>query len=959
MEHGFPVVDGSGFHPLGKGSGVATELIRGSNTIARQHYPMGGARAPFPLMWVVVLTLFLLPPALVQARSGILEGAVRSEETGEPLAGVQVGLAHLRIGAVTDVEGTYRIERIPPGTHRVELRLIGFRAETRDVEIMEGRTTRLDVSLVESVVGLDELVIVGSRARPRSVTRSMVPIDVIAGDDFVSQGDTDLGDQLRTVVPSFNVNPQAVGDAARIVRPASLRGLAPDHTLILLNGKRRHRASVITWLGNGVADGAQGADLSVIPSIAVRQFEVLRDGASAQYGSDAIAGVLNVMLKDDRSGGSVEVRGGGFGEGDGGTWTVSGHVGLPLGRSGFANLSAGYGNSARTNRSIQRADAARLIALGNPHVANPAQVSGSPHIEDDLKVLGHVGYLFDPTPVQVYGHAHYAREKVTGGFFYRNPNTRDGVFTADGGETLLVGDVLDAVDGIPDGSAGCPVVSIVEDVPDPTALAQVLDDPNCFTFQELFPGGFTPQFGGRATDGSMVVGLRGLHERFSWDVGAGIGSNEVDFFIYDTVNASLGPDTPVSFDPGLYGQREIDVHLDLAWAASDRVHLAGGAEWRQERFTIGLGEEVSWRFGPYAVQGFSAGSNGFPGFSPIAAGRWSRNDLALYGDVELRGNEERWALGGALRFGQFETFGSTLNGKLSARYAVHGRVALRGSVSTGFRAPTPGQQNAFNVTTVYDGRIRALVNRGTIPSTSRVAEVKGGRPLDPERSINASFGVIMDVGPFRFTADGYRIGLFDRIALTQSFTLTSEEADRLVSEGITSAGNLREFQFFTNDFGTLTRGIDLVATWALSSRPGQPVFSLAFNHTDTRVRHFNPGILDTIRIRQLEEALPRTRWILEAHQGLGPLRLLGRMSYFGGWFDALEDVAYTGETLVDLEVAWSVGQFVTVVLGGQNVFNNFPDENPHATRSGNRYSRFSPFGYNGGFYYARIGYRWE
>lgn len=335
-----------------------------------------------------------------------------------------------------------------------------------------------------------EIVVTGSRSQPRSVTESMVPIDVVSTQDFQDLGETDLSYQLRTLVPSFNVNSQPVNDAAIVVRPANLRNLAPDHTLLLVNGKRRHRAAVIQWTGNGVADGSQGPDVSPIPSIALRQVEVLRDGASAQYGSDAIAGVLNFLLKDDRQGGSIEVRGGGYQEGDGETFSAAGNFGLPLGEHGFANFSLEYGESNPTSRSVQRDDAALLIATGNTHVRDPAQIWGSPEVDDDFKFFGNFGRLL-PSGQQLYAHANYATKTATGGFNYRNPNSRSAVFSNDGGRTLLIGDMLDARDGVLDGSAHCPVVTVSNGVPDPEALARVLADPDCFTFQEMFPGGFT------------------------------------------------------------------------------------------------------------------------------------------------------------------------------------------------------------------------------------------------------------------------------------------------------------------------------------------------------------------------------------------------------------------------------------------------------------------------------------
>ena len=289
----------------------------------------------------VAAFLFLLP--LSAAAQGTLEGTVRHAGTGGALPGAQVGLAALSLGGTTGPDGRYEIADIPAGIHTVHIQLIGYATETREVTIADARSTHLDVELHETAVALEGLVAVGSRARPRTVTQSTVPIDAISSQDYIDQGDTDVNDLLRTVIPSFNVNPQATGDAAKIVRPASLRGLAPDHTLVLVNGKRRHRAAVITWIGGGFADGAQGPDLSSIPAIALRQVEVLRDGAAAQYGSDAIAGVVNLTLRDEPSGGRVEVRSGTFWEGDGEAYTVAGNIGLPLGEAGFVNLSAEFG----------------------------------------------------------------------------------------------------------------------------------------------------------------------------------------------------------------------------------------------------------------------------------------------------------------------------------------------------------------------------------------------------------------------------------------------------------------------------------------------------------------------------------------------------------------------------------------------------------------------------------------
>ena len=901
--------------------------------------------------------LFSLTPGSAAAQAG-LEGTVRQAATGAPLAGVQVSLPALSLGGITDPGGNYTVSDIPAGTHTVEFARIGFGTEVREVTLADGQTLRLDLELREAAVAIEGLVAVGSRARPRTVTQSAVPIDAIASQDFIEQGDTDLNDLLRTVIPSFNVNPQAVGDAARIIRPASLRGLAPDHTLVLVNGKRRHRAAVITWIGGGFADGAQGPDISSIPAIAVRQAEVLRDGASAQYGSDAIAGVMNFTLKDSPSGGSLEFRTGTFMEGDGESYTLAGNIGLPLGENGFANLSAEFGASNPTSRSVQRDDAAALIAAGNTHVRDPAQIWGAHTVDNDFKLWGNFGH-FVRDGLQLYGHANYSTETVTGGFFFRNPNTRAGVYSLDGGKTLLVGDLLDARDGVLDGSAGCPVVNITNWVPDPVALGRVFEDPNCFTFQELFPGGFTPQFGGDALDASVVAGAKGqTRGGLLWDASVGLGRNAIDFFIDNTVNASLGPDSPSSFDPGIYRQSEVNLNVDLNYAVNDVVNVAGGAEFRDEHFKIGIGEDASWVIGPLAAQGFSSGSNGFPGFSDIAAGDWHRVNFAVYGDLELRSRDDRWTLGAALRTERFADFGTTANGKAVARLALGETLAVRGSLSTGFRAPTPGQQNAFNVTTGFDRTLRELVNNGTIPSTSRVAELAGGKPLDAEKSVNASFGFVVDAGSFTASADYFRIALSDRIALSQVFSLDPADADRLIAEGITSARNLANFRFFTNEFDTRTQGVDVVAS-LVPGGAGDTEFSLAFNHTNTRVTRYNPQVLDDVRIRQLEDALPGTRWMASARRTLSGVSALARLSYYAGWFDARDDRAYPGEYLVDLEASYRVTATSSVTIGAQNALNRYPQENPDAAAvAGNRYSSATPFGASGGFVYVKAGYRW-
>ena len=852
-----------------------------------------------------------------------------------------------------DSSGVASICVLGDGPHSLLITAPGFNPSELTVEGPSGNVT----VMLEIETFTQDLVVVGSRAEARTVTESIVPVDLLPASEFAEQGDPDVLNQLRNVVPSFNVNVQPISGGAMIVRPANLRNLAPDHVLVLVNGKRRHRAALIAWHGNGVSDGSQGPDISPIPSIALRQVEVLRDGASAQYGSDAIAGVMNFTLKDSPRGGAFEVRTGQFYEGDGNRLVFAGNVGLPLGEDGFANLSFEYGSSQPTSRSVQRDDAAALIAAGNQQVRTPVvQVWGSPELKDDVKFFSNLGKLVGKS-TQVYGHASYASRKATGGFFFRNPNTRAGVYSIDRGRSLLVGDVLDARDSVADGSADCPEVPIVDHVPDQAALSRVFEDPNCFTFQELLPGGFTPQFGGYYTDSSLVGGVRGqLASGMTWDASVGLGSSEVDFFIFDTVNASLGPESPTAFRPGTYRQEEFNLNFDVAYAASDMVHLAAGGEFRNEKFSITQGDQPSWELGPYLRQGFSAGSNGFAGFSPLAAGSWDRPNGAVYGDIEISDALGSYTLDGAIRAERFAGFGGTVNGKIAGRVELGRALALRTSWSTGFRAPTPGQQNAYNLSSQWDPDLMDLVNVGTIPSTTAVAALRGGEALEPETSINFTGGAVVQAGVLSVTTDYFRIAISDRLALASDFVLTAAEVRNLLAEGVTSARNLNEFRFFTNNFDTLTQGIDIAAT--LVPTPETEVTFL-FNRTDTEVVQFNPEVVSALRIRQLQESLPRTRWNAALNREFGRFSVLARVSYYGGWFDDDDNQNYTGKHLADFEFSFLLRPDLKLSAGAQNAFNTYTDRSRLGSAGpGNLYSQFSPFGFDGGYYYLRLNYSW-
>jgi iron complex outermembrane receptor protein len=813
----------------------------------------------------------------------------------------------------------------------------------------------------------EQIAVVGSRAAPRSVADSAVPIDIISDEEFKQQGATDMVSMMQTVVPSFNVNDQPINDASTLVRPANLRGMASDHTLVLVNGKRRHRSAVITFLGGGLSDGAQGPDISVIPAAALKQVEVLRDGAAAQYGSDAIAGVINFVLNDASEGGSFEARYGSFYEGDGDMIQMSGNVGLPLSDKGFINLSAEYRTADDTSRSVQRADAAALIASGNTFVADPAQIWGSPEIKHDIKLFANAGIELSATS-EAYMFGNYAEREVEGGFYFRNPHNRGGVNDGgtndDGEQLLLVGDLTG------DMSGNCPTDIVVGDnvLENPRYINEVQNNPDCWAFNEMLPGGFTPRFGGTVTDMSLVFGTKGeLDHDITYDVSLNLGQNEVDFAISNTINPSLGPETPTEFSPGRYTQSEQTLDIDFTKPFDvglyEPLFVATGFQYRNESYESFAGDTASYEIGPLATQGFGIGSNGFPGLAANSQGRVSRNNIALYIDAEAY-ITENFMLAGALRYEDFSDFGDTTKGKIAFRWQALENIAFRGAFSTGFKAPTLGQSNVRNVTTAF-GTGGELIDRATLPPTDPVSQLKGGEQLTPEESESITFGVVADFDNGLFiTADYYNIELTDRISTASGIALTEEDIATLLEQGINDASSFSEISFFTNDFDTTTEGVDVVANYSMDMMGGETKFSLAYNWTSTEVDRASDNISD-FRIRMLEDNLPAVRYSATANHTNGDWRFLARMNYYGSIFEDHLDSALPidkvgSEITFDFEVAYNFTEEFTVTVGAKNAFDEYPDENntdaggiTYAQIAGSAYPTTSPIGINGGFYYLR------
>ena len=894
---------------------------------------------------------------------------------------------------------------------------------------------------------IEEIITTGTRRAQRSAADSSVPIDVISGQEFENMGTADLDEMLKTAVPSYNVDRHGISDAATLVRPATMRGLPPDNVLILVNGKRRHRSGVIAELGGDLAEGSQGADLSAIPPLAIKQLEVLRDGASAQYGSDAIAGVMNFVLRDDADGMTVEARTGEFSEGDGQLFQIMGNAGFPLGDDGFINITGSWMEQDPTSRSTQRTDAANLIANGAPDqqssVRQPyAQIWGGPEYRDNWNLFVNSGIQLSDSQ-EIYAFGNFGRRETEGGFFFRNPNSRAGVYTNEGiraiVDTNLSGGETNFTSNCPalvspgSGGSGVPLDPVA--VADDYAARQALPA-NCFVMNQLVPGGYTPQFGGELIDASIVGGLRGeMDNGLLYDFSLSYGRNKASFFLNNTWNPSNGPDGIVEgalqrdFELGSYVQSENNINLDFVYPiavdglASDLTFAFGG-EYRDERFETIIGEEASWEAGRFAFQNvdgtntyadgvtplpnLSIGAHGFAGFNPPQAGLWGRSNIAVYTEVEADFTD-RLTLGAAVRYEDFESFGDTTNFKVAGRFAFTDTFAVRGSFNTGFRAPTPGQENVTKVSTVtIDGELQ---QRGQIPPTNPIAQILGAKTLGPEEATNFSAGFVWDVtDSLSITADYYNINVEDRISQTGTIDIRGLSANDpdyasascpiakgavpgtqanslsacLQEIGVPGAADLGSVSFYTNDFETTANGLDLVATWDTDwGNAGNGTLTVAWNWTETEVDNAGQEV-DRNKVVELENRNPLNRGVFTYNHFVGDWRFLARARYYDDWVDgdwsddptprgsdgtgytltcgpagvSYEDQCYDGEIIFDLEAAYTFADRYTIVAGMMNVADEQGpvdlDNTDGTIGSGNTFTTTNPYGYEGGFWYFRL-----
>lgn len=752
---------------------------------------------------------------------------------------------------------------------------------------------------------LDAMIVTGTRGSNRTQFDTLAPVDVFSREEIQAIESTDLSDVLAQLVPSFVVQRLPMADGQVFVRPATLRGLSPDQTLVLVNGRRMHRSALLG------SRGAQGPDLSQIPTSAIKRIEVLRDGASAQYGSDAIAGVINIIL-DDSIGSEFTLGVSEYAEGDGSGRRFGARTGVGLGQAGVLSLFLDYDSSDATSRSRQRPDA---IAFQNAHpelqVPDPVQRWGQPDLEN--RRLGFNLKLPFGQTAEAYAHGLYNSGEGISDFNWRNP----------------------------DGTAS---------VYKPTAVFPGWD------VRSLYPTGFSPKYGSDYDDLQLVAGVRGqFTPDLSWDVSGAYGRNRIEYTLDESINASLGPASPTSFYLGRLSQVEKNVNADFVYGLPLAVlaaplNIAFGAEFREETYGVDAGDPASYAIGPGAAAGLAGNSNGAPGFGPDNAGRWSQRSHAAYVDVEAP-LSTRWNVGAAARYERFSSFGGTLDGKLSTRFEVTQALALRGSVSTGFRAPTPGQLYTTSTVQGLDTVTLQVFTSGRLSPSDPLARQLGASALKPEQSRTTSLGLAWrnDAG-LSGSVDLYDIKVTDRFSQSAAFQIPA---------GIPNPMGYTSVSYFTNDFDTTTRGVDLVGSWVGDAGPGRLNLTLGWNYNRTQVDKGATSVATSQTQRVIfEERLPRQKGTFSADYAIGNWSVLAKLRHYGAWTDSTGNA--TGDIFqrfgdmqfFDLALAYRFNAGNSLRIGADNLFDRYPDEAVFQASRGLVYSRNAPYDTDGRNVYA-------
>lgn len=843
-------------------------------------------------------------------------------------------------------------------------------------------------------VDLAEVVVTGTRREGVSPTDSFSPLDVINGATISQQAAFDLTDSLTKVSPSLNTQRYPIADGTAFIRPVSLRNLSPDQTLVLVNGSRQHRSALVNLqlapLGT-VNQGSQGVDWSVFPAAAIKRVEVLRDGASAQYGSDAIAGVVNVILKDASEGGSLSAQYGEYSDSDGERLSVSGNIGLPLSDAGFVNLTGEYSSAKITSRGEARPDAAAVGAIvGSDLVPQNGlgQRWGDPDVEA-AKFLVNAGYSISDR-LELYGNANYMDNKTISGFFYRGPVITPQQPCGLSARTTLmidnsplardcvvdINNTLDTPDGFPDNASQSLVDSINAQGLDPADyLTASGTSPSGFVLlnpiHTLFPGGYNPDFGADLTDLGLAVGLRGdLSDTLSWDARVRYGESKAEYKLNNSINPSLGRLSPTTFKPGTLTQEESGLNVDFVKTfASSPLNVAFGGELRNETYKIGAGDVDSYRAGPTFI--FGVGSDGFQGFPLESAGSFKSDSYAGYVDVETD-LTDRLSGGVAVRYEDYNKFGDTTDGKLSARFEFTDSFAMRATASTGFRAPTPGQVNTLNVTTTANASGQLIPN-GTYPVSDPIALALGAVPLKPEQSESYTVGFVWSPSDrTSLTIDYYHINVDDRLTLFNN-AIGPAEVQQLIDAGIdperAALLNGSNANYFVNGFDSEVEGLDLDITSSFEMGGGKLLVDLRYNYNDQKVSNVSAGTINASNIYDLENTIPNDRSILTFDYSTeGMFSGVLRLNYYGDWSntgglfspkgDASDAHNYGSKILTDLEARFAFGERYNVIIGGENIFDEKADPEQDGTLNflGVRQSLTSPFSVNGAFWYARASF---
>jgi iron complex outermembrane receptor protein len=836
----------------------------------------------------------------------------------------------------------------------------------------EAEETAVDTQNVEKIA------VVGARGAPRSVTSSPVPVDVLSAEDIEAVAFTDMNNVLMTLVPSYSVGRQPISDGGTFIRPATLRGMPTDKTLVLVNSKRRHRAALVSIGGSGT----QGPDIATIPTAAIGSVEVLRDGAAAQYGSDAIAGVINFQLKENTEGGSFTADYGSYFEGDGDQITITGNKGFALGDDGFLSISAEYSDSEATFRGEQYCESWFCVdEQSEQYIADAAAMASSVHDSDVVQPWGqpdtsgtriffNAGYALT-AEMELYAFGNYSESEGSGNFYYRYPGN-----------------------------------GTIEDIR--------LEDGSIWSPTEFFPGGFTPRFSGDVTDYSFVGGIKGMSGDLGYDISGRYGYNDISYTLANTINPSMGNESPTSFKPGDLTNEETQIQADFTYDFNEYI-LAFGASYLDESYEISEGGVDSYFAGPYATSdpwGFcdgdaasaaglavigtgstlncadsddavytvvGVGSNGFPGYSPDYSGTYSRDSYAVYTDISGDITDELFAQA-AIRYEDYSDFGSEVVYKVAGIYQINDEIAVRSSYGTGFRAPTPGQQGTTNVSTrLPDG---FPVATGLFPAGGDVAQALGAEELLPEKSTNFTLGLTASFGDLTLTADYYNIKLEDRLYSVSTrdvstTVVTDPDADgydayqnylALSGAGVSGAESIGGVFFFQNAFDTVTEGVDLVATYKMETTYGSTMITGSINYNDTSFDSDPSEFLDPEDIYDFEHGTPEMRGVFSVTHSYDVWSAVARLSYYGEYenvgsddgtvIDAETIQTYGSEFMFDIEGSYLINENLTLSVGVRNLFDSYPDPSTNGDACcGQVYDSGSVVDWQGGYYYTRLAAR--